>query len=241
MIRRGMDRVSRRARIVRAWLARRVIKYKPELRWYLIYGLPRSGTSYMLRIVSACSALYVGDWGLAPILDPVPDWLESRSASAFDYIRFNYERLLRDISNNILDNAYLGEGNQLDLVYKQAALGSNQYQVFVKMWGRPARTIFCLREPTGYIASAVRKFIYDSVERLQEVYIDSINSYLQIGGDIFEYTPDLSVSDYISFLQPLNFKGKCLPPFQYKGEQDHEHVTDEMWSAYYRVKEFVRR
>jgi len=109
------------------------------------------------------------------------------------------------------------------------------------MWGPPARTIFCLREPTGYIASAINKFIYDSVERLQEVYIDSINSYLQIGGDIFEYTPDLSVPDYISFLEPLSFKDKCLPPFQYKGEQDHEHVTDEMWSAYYRIKEFVRR
>jgi hypothetical protein len=239
MIRRGMDRVSRAARIVRAWLARRAINHKSKLRWCLVYGPPRSGTSYMLRIVSTCSTLYVSDWGLAPILDPVPDWLKIRSSSDFDYIRFDYERFLENISNNILDNAYLGEGNQLDLVYKQATLGLNQYQVFARMWGPPARTIFCLREPTGYIASAVGKFIYDSVERLQEVYIASINSYLQIGGDIFEYTPDLSVSDYISFLQPLNFKGKCLPPFQYKGEQDHEHVTDEMWSAYYRIKEFV--
>ena len=179
--------------------------------------------------------------GPCSYLDPVPDWLKITSSPDFDYIRFDYNRFLKDISNNILDNAYLGEGNQLDLVYKQATLGLNQYQVFVKMWGRPTRSIFCLREPTGYIASAVGKFIYDSVERLQSVYIDSINSYLQIGGDIFEYTPDLSVSDHTSFLESLNFEGRCLPPFQYKGEQDHEQVTDEMWSAYYRIKEFVRR
>jgi hypothetical protein len=239
MIRRVIDRVSWKARIVRAWLARRAVKRKPELTWWLIYGPPRSGTTHILRMVKACSTLYVSDWGLAPILNPVLDWLKIRSSPDFDYIRFDYDRFLENISNNVLDNAYLGEGNQLDLVYKQATLGPNQYQVFVKMWGRPARTIFCLREPTGYIASAVRKFIYDPVERLQEVYIDSIKSYLQIGGDIFEYTPDLSVSDYTSFLEPLNFEGKCLPPFQYKGEQDHEHVTDEMWSAYYRIKEFV--
>ena len=107
MIRPGIDRVSREARIVRAWLARRAIKRKPELTWWLIYGPPRSGTTHILRMVKACSTLYVSDWGLAPILDPVPDWLKIRSSSDFDYIRFDYGRFLENISNNILDNAYL--------------------------------------------------------------------------------------------------------------------------------------
>jgi hypothetical protein len=193
----------------------------------------------MLRLIQTCSTLYVSDWGLAPALDPVPAWLKLRSAAAFDYIRFDYKRFLKDISNNILDNAYRGDGVQLDLVYKQATLGPNQYQVFVKMWGPPARTIFCIREPAAYIASAVRKFINDSVEYLQQLYIKSVDSYPQIKGDIFEYTPQLSVSDYTSFLEPLNLEGKRLVPFQYGGEQDHEHATEEMWSAYHRAKELA--
>lgn len=246
MIERRLRRISRQG--LRQWLAQRravhrrtrgVIKRKPELRWWLVYGPPRSGTSYMLRLAKSCSVLYVSDWGLGPVLDPVPDWLNDRSASAFDYIRFDYKRFLKDISNNILDNAYLGNGIQLDLVYKQATLGPNQYQVFVRMWGPPARAIFCIREPAAYIASAVKKFIYDSVERLQQVYIDSMDSYLHIKGDMFEYTPELHVSDYTSFLEPLNLEGKRLVPFRYGGEPDHEHVTEEMWSAYYRAKELA--
>jgi hypothetical protein len=53
----------------------------------------------------------------------------------------------------------------------------------------------------------------------------------------FEYTPELSVSDYVSFLEPLNLKGKRLPPFQYRGEQDHDSTSEEMWSAYRGIKE----
>jgi hypothetical protein len=193
----------------------------------------------MLRLIQTCSTLYVSDWGLGPVLNPVSDWLKDRSAPAFDYIRFDYERFLKDISDNILDNAYRGNGVQLDLVCKQATLGPNQYQVFVRMWGPPARAIFCIREPAGYIASAVKKFINDSVERLQQVYIDSVDSYLHIRGDIFEYTPELRVSDYASFLEPLNLEGKRLVPFRYGGVQDHEHATEEMWGAYYRVKELA--
>jgi len=85
-------------------------------------------------------------------------------------------RFLKDISDNILDNAYVGEGNQLDLVYKQATLRPAQYRVMVKMWGPPERAICCIREPSGYVVSAVNKFIYDTVEHLQQLYVRSINS-----------------------------------------------------------------
>lgn len=36
-----------------------------------------------------------------------------------EWILFDWERLLRDLSANILDNACTGSEGQLDLVYKQ--------------------------------------------------------------------------------------------------------------------------
>ena len=248
MTNQGIQRIFGQSQRARQWLTRsgarrrperRALKRKAELRWWLVYGPPRSGTSYMLQLIRTCSVLFVSDWGLAPILNPVPNWLKIRSAPDFAYIRFDYERFLRDISNNILDSAYGGHGIQLDLVDKQATLDPREYQALVKMWGVPARTIFCLREPAGYIASAVNKFVYDSVEHLQQVYIDSVDSYLQIKGDVFEYTPDLTISDYTSFLRPLDFRGKRLVPFRHNGVQEHEQATEDMWSAYHRVKKLA--
>jgi hypothetical protein len=239
MIDQGMHRITQEIKRLRLPNARRTLKRKRELTWWLIYGPPRCGTSYMVRMVKACSMLYVSDWGLAPILNPIPKWLRLRSSPDFGYIKFDYERFLRGISDNILDNAYPGTGSQLDFVYKQATLGLSQYEVFVKMWGPPERTVFCFREPAGYIVSAVNKFIYDTVERLQQLYVRSMNSYQEIGGDVFEYTPELTMLDYFSFLEPLEFEGKWTPLFQFKGEQDHEHTTNEMWDAYHRIMELT--
>jgi hypothetical protein len=216
-------------------MARERVRRKKGLRWWLVYGPPRAGTTYMHRMLETCAALHVSDWGLAPALDPIPAWLQYSSAKDFDYIRFDYERFLKDISRNILGNAYLGDGRQLDLAYKQATLGPSEYETLVRMWGPPERAIFCIREPAGYMASARKKFVYDTIERLQQVYIDSIDSYLHIKGDIFDYTPGLSASDYTSFLQPLSFDGKELPPFDFRGEQDHENVTKEMRDAYIEI------
>jgi len=193
----------------------------------------------MMRLIKTCSRLYVSDWGLGRILERIPDWLQFRSHPVHDYITFDHDRFLKDISSNILDNAYTGDGVQLDLIYKQAALLPKEYQTLIKMWGPPDRVIFCLRDPAGYMASATKKFAHGSVERLQEVYLASASSYLKIRGEIFEYTPELSLSDYIAFLEPLNFEGKRLPPFGYRGEQDLESVSEEMWSTYHRIRELV--
>ena len=73
--------------------AREVIKRKSQLRWWLVYGPPpRTGTSYLLKLIKFCSILYVSDWGLGPVLDSVPDWLENRSSPDFNYIKFDYNR-----------------------------------------------------------------------------------------------------------------------------------------------------
>lgn len=239
MSKRVLQQLPTQLAMARSRLIHRRIKRKPAPRWWLVYGPPRAGTTYMHRMAKTCSTLHVSDWGLAPVLDPISEWLQRRSSQDFGYIKFDYERFLKDISNNILDNANAGNGVQLDLVYKQATLGLSEYEALVRMWGPPERAIFCLRQPAGYIASATKKFIYDTVERLQQVYIDSIASYQHIGGDIFDYTPELTVSDYTSFLQPLSFEGKWLPPFQFRGEQDQKNTTEEMWDAYHRIKELA--
>ena len=86
------------------------------------------------------------------------------------------------------------------------------------------------------MASATKKFAQAVLEAVQKGYIDAISYYAPIGGDIFEYTPELSVEDYVSFLKPLNLESKCLPPFRYRGERDQERTTEEMWSAYHKVR-----
>jgi hypothetical protein len=190
-------------------------------------------------MVLSCATLHVSDWGLAPVLEPIPEWIERRSAQDFKYIAFDYDRFLSDISSNILANAYPGRGVQLDLVYKQATMRPSEYETLVSMWGPPERAIFCIREPGGYIASAKKKFIYDTVERLQQVYIDSFASYSHIRGDLFEYTPELTVSDYTAFLQPLSFEGKQLPPFRFTGVEDDEDTNESMWNSYELAKELA--
>lgn len=239
MSKRGLQHVFKHLDTVRNRVIRVRIKRKPKPRWWLVYGPPRSGTTYMHRILISCAALHVSDWGLAPVLKPIPDWLEIRASKDFGYIRFDYQRFLSDISRNILDNAYLGSGDQLDLVYKQATLRPSEYETLISMWGQPERAIFCIREPAGYMASAKRKFIYDTVERLQQVYIDSVASYSRIRGDLFEYGPELTVSDYTSFLQPLSFEGKRLPPFRFTGVEDLEDTNETMRNSYDLVKELA--
>jgi hypothetical protein len=193
----------------------------------------------MMRLVKACSALYVSDWTLAAILAPAHRWLDFRAVPARDYIAFDHNRFLRELSRNILDNAYAGDGDQLDLVYKQAGLRAGEYQGMVRLWGPPERAIFCLREPAGYIASAARKFPGNSVENLQRLYVNSLEDFPQIGGDLFEYTPGLDAADYCAFLAPLDFEGKRLPAFRYAGDQNHECVSEEMLGAYTRIKDLA--
>jgi len=193
----------------------------------------------MARLAKLCSRLWLKDWGLAPILEGIETWREFRSLPIHDYIDFDYHRLLRDASQNILDNAYAGDGQQLDLVYQQAALRPKEYATLTAVWGPPERIIFCLREPAGFFSSASRKFPQGTAENLQQHYVTSLDQYPVIKGGIFEYTAERNLSNCVEFLRPLDFKGKKLPAFRYTGTHDHEHASDEMWAAYHRIKGFT--
>lgn len=243
---RRLERVALRVHRVRQWLARNSPRQrrtrselgrKEGLCWWLVYGSTRSGTSYMMRLIKSCALLYVSDWGLGMLFEQVPHWINFRSAPVHDYITFDPDRLLRDISCNILDRAYAGDGDQIDLVYKDAAFRPNEYQTLVMMWGEPERAIFCLRDPAGYMASAGKKFVSASLEHLQQAYVRTLDNYWSIGGDVFEYTSELTLAQYKRFLEPLHFAGKRLPDFRYTGARDEENTTADMWAAYHRIQE----
>jgi hypothetical protein len=71
---------------------------------------------------------------------------------------------------------------------------------------------------------------------LQSSYVRAMETYVAVGGDVFEYTPELETADYVRFLAPLRLDQRGLTPFHYRGERDQGGTSDEMWAAYHRVK-----
>jgi hypothetical protein len=198
-----------------------------KIKWWLIYGAERTGTSLMCKLVGTASLRIVSDWGLGNMLKLTPE---------YSYITFDRARALRDISDNILDNAGVGNGAKLDLVFKQANIDVDEYQMLVKMWGKPTRKIFCMREPTGYIASAATKFPEAPLSHLQSRYVVSFETFEKLGGDIFEYSEILTTQDYIDFLSPLVSK-KRVEEFLFRGTYEPKNVSDEMWRAFNQFKQ----
>ena len=223
---------SPRARHDRA--LRGSLKQKDRLRWWLVYGAARTGTTYMVDMIANAARLKVSDWCLDRILQLTP---------AYDYVKFDRQRALRDISDNIIDNAYFGQRGDLDLVFKEANLEIPEYETLVQMWGKPERTIFCFRQPAGYISSGQKHFsgeIHIPIPRLQELYVKLFENHRTIGGDPFEYGPHLKLDDYLSFLKPLKIDKASCQPFAYKGEDKNEFTTDAMWKAYHGFKNGIK-
>lgn len=192
-------------------------------RWWMVHGVARSGTSFMLGLIQSCSRKWISDWGLDDMLRLTP--------SGLDYIQFDREQALRDISNNILDNAHKGGGHQLDFVFKQADIMYHEYSQLINMWGLPERIIFCFRDPSGYMTSAMRHWPQTRKELRQRVYIETLRYYEEIGGDVFEYKPTRTIADYVDFLSPLTIDENRFR-FEYKGKRDLYLTSEEMWEVY---------
>lgn len=204
---------------------RKMMKKKSKLRWWLIYGSGRSGTTYMVDMIASKARLKISDWTLYQMLKLTP---------GSSYIHFDRDRALRDISHNLLDNAERIEPKgDLDLIFKQADMEPHEYTMLVKMWGEPERKIFCFRQPAGYIASAEKLFSEMlTVSQMQELYVMSFDHYKVVGGEPFEYGSHLSLDDYLQFLKPLAIRREDCKPFRYKGEDKDEFTTEAMWNAY---------
>lgn len=224
---RAVRRAQQRLRRIRRWpIARR-----RQLDWWLVYGPVRSGTSYMMHLLGENARLRIGDWGLRHGLGLPPD---------FPHVRFDRDRARADLSRNVLTNAPRGGGKAIDLVYKSAQLRPDEYAALVEMWGPPARKIFCVREPSGYLASAVRKFPDVDVRSFRDEYVDDMTTYEQLGGDLFVYHPGLTQADYRAFLAPLEVPDDPRHRFEYRGRTADELVTPEMVEAFERVTGVVR-
>ena len=142
------------------------------------------------------------------------------------------DRFLRDLASNILDSSKRNDNGQLDLVIKSASGNAEEFECYQKMFGVPQKIIFTIREPSGYMALAVKKFPDHDIENLRHSYLRMMSLYPTVGGHIFNYGPDLGLSDYLKFLQPLDFSKVQLENFEYKGSQADHLVTTEMKSSY---------
>lgn len=181
----------------------------------------------MMSVIAANARLRVGDWGLRHGLGLPPD---------LPHVRFDRRRARADFSRNVLSNAPAGGGRAIDLVYKSAQLRPHEFEALVEMWGKPERLIFCVREPSGYLASACRKFPEVDVQAFRDEYVRDIETFEDLGGDLFVYRPSLTTADYRRFLAPLEIPTGPEYDFVYQGSTADELVTEEMVTAFERIE-----
>ena len=200
--------------------------------WWLIHGHPRSGTSYLTHMIARGARRCISDWGLRPTLTAI---------ATNRHARIDKRRALADYCFNLMENS-LGEGSgtQLELVFKQAMLQRDEFELLVQMWGKPARKIYCFREPAGTINSHLKKFPRFSVAVAQERYLAQVDLHERIGGELFEYHQHLTMDDYRAFLSPLTLPDE-VAPFVYKGNPDRTHVTPPMEEVYEQMRRLMAR
>ena len=212
---------------------REILKRKKKLNWWLVYGHGRAGTSLMFDYILPSAKFFVSDWTMEDVFKLGPE------DEHHDYVRYDRERALRNISGNIIDNAYVSTGRMIDIAYKQVFLSPNTYRMLERVWGEPRRKIFCYREPEGYAVSARKKWPDMPLEEIQNRYVKAFDAYREIGGDVFEYRQGLKKEDYISFLKLPKLKAlkDVMPDFECRGDSDPDLVTDHMRSGYKRFKQ----
>src|SRR6185503_1007569 len=109
---------------------------------------------------------------------------------------FDPRRPQRALLAEVLASCQTGQSGPLDLVYKQANLREPEYTALCALLGSPERTVFCLRDPAGFMASAVRKFPGIELANLQEInYVGTALEFDRIGGEVFLYHPEVSGRD----------------------------------------------
>ena len=193
--------------------------------WWFIHGAGRTGTTYMLGLFNSNALKFASDPGLAKVLH-----------QAESVIGLDLDRYLEDLSDNMHENAKNGWGRQIDLVYKQANSSIMEYRYLVSMFGPPARSLFCMRAPGGFMKSATKKFDAAPAQ-LRDAYIKSFDLYAEAGGDILHYGPHLTQDNVASYLEAISFPRNAitserLNTFRYTGTEDDKLGSPEMHTAY---------
>jgi len=214
--------------------ARRSLAAKKTLDWWCIYGISNTDAAYLARLAGSHARLCSTDLQLGEFLGGMETWREVRASPQHEHIEFDFKRLTSEVSRNILDHANAGEGTQLDLVYKQAMLRPREYKALVGMWGKPSRLLFCLREPGSYMAAASNTSDQD-LAGLENHYLQSLEFYLKIGGDVVEYDHARSPEAFRKLLAPLKLATE-LPATHQGALQKTGTASEAMWEAYHKVK-----
>lgn len=196
------------------------------LRWWLVYGPVRSGTTLAADLIGHHSKRTLSDWGLHAVLDgPLGDVPRS----------FDLRAMRRAVLEAAMDSVDHHPRRALDLVYKQANLRPAEASALTEALGPPERTIFCLRDPAGFMASALRKFPDVDRRNLQEInYLGTIEAHATIGGEVFVYHPGISAQEYESLLAPLGAR-PLGEDVVFRGRSDPDSTTLAMWDAYERL------
>jgi hypothetical protein len=190
----------------------------------MVWGPVRTGTTLLGDLIAEHARWSASDLGLHLALTP-----PLRDVPA-DY---DVRRPQRAVLQEVLASCETGRRGPLDLVYKQANLGLDEHQALVAVLGPPERTIFCLRDPAGFMRSAVRKFPDVDLDNLREVnYLGSIAAHAHIGGEVFVYHPHVTGDDYARFLAPLQLTSAQRESVRYSGSEAPELATDTMWEHY---------
>lgn len=200
-----------------------------HLRWWLVYGPVRSGTTLMADLASPSSRYLVSDMGLhaalTPPLGPLPHGYDVR-------------RPRRALLAEVLSACRTGGTGPLDLVYKQANIRQPELQALTSVLGPPERSILCLRDPAGFMSSAVKKFPDVPVDELQEFnYLGTLDAWEELGGEVFLYHPEVTGEDYARFLAPLPLTPEQVARVRYTGTEAPELTTPRMWERFREVAE----
>lgn len=204
--------------------------------WWLIYGPPRTGTTFMYQLVLQKSKLGISDWDLGDITKAIKKHQE-KTRDHKNYIQLDHELIYQQLKRNILQTAYSGGGKQIKLTLKQAALTYENYLSLCAILGEPEKKIFCFRHPQPYLNSATKKFPQFDINNLKKTYLRSMKSFSKIGGDRFEYRYEASIEDYLDFLYVLKLKTNSCPSFKPKAKWGKKlDVGEKMIKIYQNIK-----
>jgi hypothetical protein len=198
-----------------------------RLRWWLVYGPVRCGTTLMADLVAGHARWEISDWGLhAALAGPL----------GHDRAGFDRTRPRRALLAEVMAVSARNRRAPIDVVYKQANVRADEVAAVEDVLGPAERRIFCLRDPAGFMQSAVRKFPTTELENLRESnYIGTIDEHERVGGDVFLYHPDVTGDEYARFLHPLAIDATARASVRYTGSSAEELTTPAMWEAFERL------
>jgi hypothetical protein len=192
-----------------------------SLKWVFIYGMPRSGSTYMLTQYLKVAKRGTGDWRLHEFAHAF------KKAEQRQRVTLDIDKLIHCFRNNMIENAPLGGGEYYDFIVKEASSNKMKLKFLSRVFNAPpAEKIFLYREPEGWWSSAKEKFQISEAEAVQR-YKARLDSFEEIGGTPLEYGTELQ-----SFLEnSAIFKDANVDNFKSKRE-DYSQPPEKLYELY---------